>query len=253
GTYTLYIFAGKGSITDQYKQTGVVIGGATTDLGTIAWTPINRTTFLWQIGKADRKGGEFALAVNPADGSNPRAYEKPSQIPGNLNFAIGSSWEPKDWYYAQTQPGTWTISFNLDRAYTGTGFLTVSSSLQQGSRPTVAINGDTADITGTLPNNNDPTIARQADRSGYPRLATLSFPASLLHAGLNTVTLTRGAGTAAGNGLGWDTFVMEVDETVAPSPAQLAGEIVATSGASGANVWTLRITNAGAGPANDAR
>jgi rhamnogalacturonan endolyase len=253
GSYTLYIFASKGSITDQYKQTGVVVGGATMDLGTIAWTPTNHTTFLWQIGKADRKGGEFALATNPTDGSNPRAYEKPSQIPGDLNFTIGNSWEPKDWYYAQTQPGTWTISFNLDRTYSGTGFLTVSSSMQQGSAPTVAINGDTADITGTLPNNNDSTIVRQADRSGYPRLATLSFPASLLQVGLNTVTLTRGAGTAAGNGLGWDTFLMEVDENVAPAPAQLAGEIVATSGASGANVWTLKITNSGAGAANDVR
>ncbi len=253
GTYTLYAFASKDSITDQYKQTGIVVSGSTTDLGTIIWAPTNHTTFLWQIGKADRKGGEFALATNPADGSNPRAYEKPSQVPGNLNFVIGSSWEPKDWYYAQTQPGTWTISFNLDRAYTGTGFLTVSSSMQQGSRPTVAINGDTADITGTLPNNNDSTITRQADRSGYPRLATLSFPASLLHAGLNTVTLTRGNGTAAGNGLGWDTFVMEVDESIAPAAAQLAGEIVATSGARGANVWRLKITNSGGGAANDVR
>jgi rhamnogalacturonan endolyase len=253
GTYTLYAFASKGSITDQYKQTGITVSGATTDLGTITWTPTNRTTFLWQIGKADRKGGEFALATNPADGSNPRAYEKPSQIPGTLSYTIGSSWEPKDWYYAQTQPGTWTISFNLDRAYTGTGFLTVSSSMQQGSRPTVAINGDTADITGTLPNNNDSTIARQADRSGYPRLATLSFPASLLHAGTNTVTLTKGSGTAAGNGLGWDTFVMEVDESTPPAPAQLTGEIVSTSDASGANVWTLKLTNTGAGSANDVR
>jgi rhamnogalacturonan endolyase len=253
GSYNLYIFAGKGSITDQYKQTGIVVSGSTTDLGTITWEPTNRTTFLWQIGKADRTGGEFALATNPANGSNPRSYEKPSQVPGNLNFVIGSSWEPQDWYYAQTNAGTWTITFNLDRAYTGTAFLTVSTSLQQGNRPTVAVNGTTAGITGTLPNNNDSTIARQADRSGYPRLATLSFPASLLQAGTNTVTLTRGAGSAAGNGLGWDTFVMEVDETSASSPAQLAGEVVATSGASGANVWTLKITNTGAGAANDVR
>jgi rhamnogalacturonan endolyase len=253
GSYTLYIFASKGSITDQYKQTGITISGATQDLGTITWAPANRSTFLWQIGKADRMGGEFALATNPTDRSNPRSYEKPSQVPGNLNFVIGSSWEPKDWYYAQTNAGTWTITFNLDRTYTGTAFLTVSSSLQSGSRPTVAINGSTSGMTGSLPNNNDSTIARQADRSGYPRLATLSFPASLLQTGLNTVTLTRGAGTAAGNGLGWDTFVMEVDETAVPSPAQLAGEIVATSGAEGANVWTLKITNTGGGAANDVR
>ncbi|WP_213805034.1 polysaccharide lyase family protein [Granulicella sp. dw_53] len=253
GSYTLYIFASKGSITDQYKQTGITFSGPTADLGTIAWTPTNRTTFLWQIGKADRMGGEFALATNPADGSNPRAYEKPSQIPGTLTYTVGSSWEPKDWYYAQTNAGTWTINFNLSRLYTGTAFLTVSSSMQQGSAPTVAVNGSSAGITGSLPTNNDSTIARQTDRSGYPRLATLSFPASRLVVGANTITLTRGAGSAAGNGLGWDTFVMEVNEGISPPAAQLAGQVVGITGTSTSNVVTLQINNTGAGDANDVR
>ena len=191
-SYVLYAFASKGSITEQYKQTGITFSGPTTDLGDIKWTPTNHTTFLWQIGKADRMGGEFALATYPADGSNPRSYEKPANVPGTLTYNIGSSWEPKDWYYAQTNGGTWTINFNLPRLYTGTAYLTVSTSLQSGSRPTVAVNGSSSGITGTLPSNNDSTIARQADRSGYPRLATLSFPASWLVVGANTITLTRG-------------------------------------------------------------
>jgi rhamnogalacturonan endolyase len=253
GSYVLYAFASKGSITDQYKQTGITFSGPAQDLGAITWAPTNHTTFLWQIGKADRMGGEFALATNPTDWSNPRSYEKPSQVPGDLNFIIGSSWEPQDWYYAQTNAGTWTITFNLGRSYTGTAFLTVSSSMQQGSRPAVAINGATSGIVGSLPNNNDSTIARQTDRSGYPRLATLSFPASLLHAGANTITLTRGAGTAAGNGLGWDTLVLDVDETTAPPPTQLAGQLVGISGTPTSNVVTLRISNAGSGDANDVR
>ncbi|HWB37870.1 MAG TPA: hypothetical protein VHA75_17780, partial [Rugosimonospora sp.] len=53
GTYTLYAFASKGSVVDQYQQTGVTVSGATTDLGTITWAPTNRSTFLWQIGRAD--------------------------------------------------------------------------------------------------------------------------------------------------------------------------------------------------------
>ena len=115
--YTLYVFSSKSSITDQYKQSGITFAGPTKDLGTINWAPTNHTTFLWQIGKADRMGGEFALATNIADGSNPRAYEKPSQIPGTLTYTVGSSWEPQDWYYAQTNGGTWTIRFNLPRLY----------------------------------------------------------------------------------------------------------------------------------------
>jgi len=166
---------------------------------------------------------------------------------------VGSSWEPQDWYYAQTNAGTWTISFNLNRPYTGTAFLTVSTSMQQGGAPAVAVNGSTAGIAGSLPNNNDSTIARQADRSVYPRLAVLSFPASMLHPGANTITLTRGAGTRAGNGLDWDTFLLEVDEDAAPAPAQLAGKLVSISSTAMGTVITLQITNTGAGDANDVR
>jgi rhamnogalacturonan endolyase len=251
GTYTLYAFGGRGSITDQLVRPGIVAGGQARDLGTLVWSPTGRTTFLWQIGLSDRSGGEFALAANPADRSNPRAYEKPSRIPGDLTFVVGSGWEPQDWYYAQTNGGTWTVRFKVGRLHTGTVFLTVSSSMQQSGRPAVALNGVPA--TGALPGNNDSTIARQADRSGFPRLAVLTFPASALQVGDNTLTLTRGPGTAAGNGLGWDTLVLEVDEASAPPPARLAGEVAGVSRSPSAQVWTIRIANLGDGAANDVR
>jgi rhamnogalacturonan endolyase len=251
GTYTLYAFAGRGSVTDQLVVPGIAVRGEAQDLGTITWSPTSRTSFLWQIGRADRTGSEFALAANPTDRSNPRAYEKPSRVPGDLTFDVGSGWEPRDWFYAQTSAGTWTVRFDLARPYTGTVFLTVSSSMQQGSPPVVALNGVPA--TGSLPGNNDSTIARQADRSGFPRLATLTFPAAVLQAGANTLTFTRGPGTPAGNGLGWDTVVLEVDETEAPPPARLAGEVVGVAGSRSARTWTIRIANTGAGAANDVR
>src|ERR1700752_517739 len=97
--------------------------------------------------------------------------------------------------------------------------------MQQRGAPTVAVNGNTTAVTGTLPNNNDSTIARQADRSGYPRTAVLTFPASLLVPGENEITFTHGDATAAGTGLGWDTFVLEVDEGSVPSPARLSATI----------------------------
>lgn len=252
-SYVLYIFSAGGSITDQYKQTGVVLTGPTTDLGTITWAPTNYTTFLWQIGKADRMGGEFALATNPSDLTNPRSYEKPSLVPANLTWTVGSSWEPQDWYYAQTNAGAWTISFNLDRIYTGTVYFTVSTSAQQGGAPSVSVNGSTTGITGSLPNNNDSTIARQADRSGYPRRAILSFPASKLVLGANTIKLTKGSGGGAGSGPGWDTLLLEVDELAAPPPAVLAATIKSISGSSSTPTWTLRVSNPGTGAANDAR
>ncbi|MBO0684120.1 MAG: hypothetical protein J2P45_13245, partial [Candidatus Dormibacteraeota bacterium] len=74
-----------------------------------------------------------------------------------------------------------------------------------------------------------------------------------LTAGTNALTFSRGPGVPAGNGLGWDTLVLEVDEASAPSPAQLAGEVVSVSGPPTARVWTLRVSNGGAGEANDVR
>jgi rhamnogalacturonan endolyase len=174
-------------------------------------------------------------------------------IPGTLTFTIGESWEPTDWYYAQTNPGTWTIRFHLDRAYRGTAYLTVATSMQQRGAPTVAVNGNTTAVTGTLPNNNDSTIARQADRSGYPRTAVLSFPASLLVSGDNEIALTHGAATAAGTGLGWDTFVLEVDEGTAPPPARLSARIRRVGTSSGNRTWLVTVRNVGVGIAHDVR
>jgi rhamnogalacturonan endolyase len=251
GSYTLYIFAAGGSITDQFKRT-VDISGRGHDLGDVVWAPTDRSTFLWQIGGADRLGGEFALAANPDDFSNPRSFEKPSQVPATLSWTVGTSWEPQDWCYAQANAGTWTINFDLDRVPTGTAYLTVSSSLQSGNRPTIAINGSSDGLVGTLPANNDSTIGRQADRSGFPRRATLSFPSTLLREGSNTVTLTRGG---SGGGMGWDTLVLEADEDTAPAPATLAGTMVHDDPAerNGHLTWTIEVTNTGSGTANDVR
>ena len=263
GSYTLYVQPADGSVTDLYTRTGVVVDGRHHDLGDLVWTPSTHGTFLWQLGRSDRTSGEYALASLSPARPMPREYEKPAMIPGNLTFTIGENWEPTDWYYAQTNPGTWTIRFRLDRAYQGTAYLTVATSMQQSGGmlggppgpgiPTVAVNGNTTAVTGTLPNNNDSTIARQADRSGYPRTAILTFPASLLVSGDNEITLTHGAATAAGVGLGWDTLVFEVDEGSAPSPARLSVTVTEIGTGLGNRTWSVTVRNLGDGAAHDVR
>jgi hypothetical protein len=64
--------------------------------------------------------------------------------------------------------------------------------------------------------------------------------------GANTITLTRPGG---GNGFGYDTLVLEVDEPAAPPPAVLSAKLTKKS----AMAWVLTVTNTGKGPANDAR
>lgn len=259
GTYTLYVFAADGSVTDQYKQTGLTFHGAHHKLPTVTWSPAQRSTFLWQLGRADRTGGEYALATKSPARPSPRSYEKPSQIPGDLDFTIGKNWEPTDWYYAHPHTGTWTVHFPLDEVPQGTAYLTVSSSMQQGTPPTVTVNGTSAGIVGTLPEHNDSTIGRQADRSGYPRLALLTFPASLLRAGDNTVAFTNGGSATpsavepVSSGFGWDTIVLEVDGPRAARPARLTGRVTSQGSSRGTGTWQVEITNHGSGPAHDVR
>jgi rhamnogalacturonan endolyase len=229
------------------------VSGQQQDLGEIAWTPNSGGTFLWQLGRSDRTGGEFALASLASVRPMPREYEKPGLIPGDLTFRVGESWEPVDWYYAQTNPGTWAVRFELERALEGTAHLTVATSMQQRGAPTVQVNGSSAGVTGTIPNNNDSTIARQADRSGYPRTGVLSFPASLLVAGENEITFTHGAAAAAGTGPGWDTLLLEVDEG-ASAPAPRLSATAAYAGADGDNqTWRVTVRNEGTGTARDLR
>ena len=251
GSYTLYVQAAEGSVTDLYTRTDVGVRGRRQHLGDINWSPTSHGTFLWQLGRSDRTSGEFALATLSPARPMPREYEKPGRIPGDLTFAVGTSWEPTDWYYAQTNPGTWTVRFTLDRAYAGTAYLTVATSMQQRGAPTVAVNA--ASVAGVIPNNNDSTIARQADRSGYPRTAVLTFPGALLVAGQNEITFTHGAATAAGTGPGWDTLVLEVDEGTTAARARLKAAITATKATSDRRTWKVRVHNAGPGVAHDLR
>jgi rhamnogalacturonan endolyase len=90
-----------------------------------------------------------------------------------------------------------------------------------------------------LPNNNDSTIARQADRSGYPRTAVLTFPAELLVAGENLITFAHGSPAPAGKGPGWDTLVLEVDEGAPAEPARLAVSLVKTYAGAGTTTWEV--------------
>lgn len=258
GTYTLYVFAADGSITDQLKRTGITVSGRHRDLGTITWSPVERSTFLWQIGRADRTGGEYALATGSPVRPSPRDYWKPTLVPGDLTFTVGRSWEPEDWYYAQANPGTWTVGFPLDAAPEGTAYLTVSSSMQQGGKPpVVTVNGTSAGIAGSLPANSDSTMARQSDRSGFPRRALLTFPASLLTAGDNTIAFTHGgtapSGAPSSVGFGWDTVVLEVDGPQPARPARLTGRVTSLGTSHGTSTWRVEITNRGSGPANDVR
>jgi rhamnogalacturonan endolyase len=204
-TYSLYAYATGGSIgdvTNQYEHDNVVVSGATVDLGALTWSPPKYANPIWQIGTADRKADEFKL------GNLPRQYGLNDQVPGNLTYTIGQSTPANNWYYAQTQVGTWTVNFTLSHTYSGTGHLTVAlAGESRTAKVTFGVNGTSI---GSLPSyTNDEAIYRSANQSGAYHLALLTFPASLLRAGANTVTF-RATTVSGGGGAMYDTVKLEV-------------------------------------------
>lgn len=205
GTYSLYAFASGGrigDITDQYEQDNINVSGAFMNLRELTWNPPHYGRFLWQIGTADRKVSEFKL------GNLPRQYGLFTQVPANLTYTIGQSSPANDWYYAQTQAGTWTVNFNLAHTYTGTGHLTVAlAGMSRTPTVQVGVNGTSL---GALPAfANDQTIYRDANQSGYYHLVPLTFPATLLKVGANTVTFQM-TSAPSGGGVMYDTIKLEV-------------------------------------------
>jgi rhamnogalacturonan endolyase len=202
GNYALYAYATEGSITSQLEKDGVVVRGAVVDLGTVLWTPPKYATLVWQIGKADRMSTEFKF------GDQLRNIKWIGMVPADLTYTIGSSKEREDWYYAQGQVGNWDVKFNLDHAYAGTAYLTVAiAGVSNAPHLTISVNGKEV---RSLVYANDAATYRAAVRSARYQLEEISFPASLLNVGSNTI---RFGMTEVGKngGIMYDTLKLEVD------------------------------------------
>lgn len=209
GKYTLYGYAMKGEITDELQKTDIVVDGEITDLGNVEWAPVRYANKLWQIGDNNRMSDGFCMS------DAPRAYGLWEDVPANLNFVIGESNPAKDWYYAQTKNGTWTVTFNLDDTYTGTAWLTASAAgATNKPKVSVAVNG-TNSKTWSF-GTNDAAIYRSAVLGGRHWLQTHSFPASALKKGKNTITFTM-SGISKNGGVMWDCIKLESGTKVVPS------------------------------------
>ncbi|WFN57038.1 polysaccharide lyase family protein [Dickeya lacustris] len=113
GEYQLSVYADGGSEIGLLAQQTVHIDAGRVTLAPIATRPAE--ALVWAIGQADRKAGEFRF------GDKLRQYHWQTDVPANLSYEIGKSRERHDWYYAQTQPGSWRILFTThqpQKAYT---------------------------------------------------------------------------------------------------------------------------------------
>lgn len=206
GVYTLYGYAMKGDVTDELQKTEINVEEANVDLGVIDWTPARYENKLWQIGENNRMSDGFHYS------DTCRTYGLWELPPADLNYVVGQSDPAKDWYFAQTKNGVWTVTFELDEAYTGDAHLTASVAGAT-NKPKVAVSVNGVPKTTWNFNVNDAAIYRSAVLGGRHWLQTCDFPASLLKKGTNTISFTM-SGIGKNGGVMYDCIKLEVGDRV---------------------------------------
>lgn len=205
GDYTLYAYATQGEITNEFSKNNISVSGSKLDLGEINWTLEQREKVLWQIGENDRltEGFRYSDTIR-----NYGLYELP---PANLEFVVGTSDPSKDWYYAQTKEGSWTIKFNIDEDLSGNVTLTASIAGAANSPEVIVYINGSRQVS--WPFSNDASIYRSALLSGKHTLRTVTFSASLLVKGENEIRLAM---SNVGNrgGVMYDCIKLEAGELI---------------------------------------
>ena len=207
GNYNLFAYAKAGEVTDMLEQDDITVTAGDNDLGTVTWTPKKYTQMLWMIGHNDRRSSEFRLS------DVPRQYGLWEQVPASLTYTIGQSNENTDWYYAQTQDGTWTVKFNLDERPTGRVYLTASLAGCASEKASIAVKVNGTSRGTWKPGYKDASVYRSAVNSGRHYVYTADFLNTGLKVGENTVSFQI-SNTGGKNGIMYDCIKMEAGDAV---------------------------------------
>ncbi|MBD5344023.1 MAG: hypothetical protein HDR83_00225 [Bacteroides sp.] len=216
GDYALRVYALDGTITEEFEYTDVTVEDTVTDLGLLYFYPETYDNLLWSIGVSDRLSDGYAIS------NHPRAYGLWNDVPASLTFIPGTSDPATDWYYAQCKNGTWTVKFNLDEEYEGDAHLTASSAAAT-NRPTVAVKVNDEKVASWYYGYNDASIYRSATQAGRHALNSVTFPASKLRKGENTVSFTM-SGINKNGGVMWDCIKLEAGERVVSGIADVSAD-----------------------------
>jgi len=268
-----------------------VAGGATNNLGTKTWLPSRVGATVFEIGYPDRTAAKFRHGddywvgdLGPSASSPSPVWSKwleyPFDFPNGVNYTVGQSRWSTDWNFIQPvvtdSQGNYnnsssTITFNLATAPTNGA----SASLYLGltsdfyAALVVSVNGNnlgsaggvTASpsalpATGFVPAYTDSNSQIREGNNGAFSDERITFPASLLHVGNNTITLAirQIGGSYFADHAMYDYLRLELTGYVPPPPASVtayAGNNAnlvcwpVTPGATSYNV--LRSTTAGSG------
>jgi rhamnogalacturonan endolyase len=226
GTYTLHAFAD--GVLGEYAQANVTIaGGKILKAGPITWVPVRYGRQLWDIGIPDRTSGEFLHGDHYWQWGIYNMY--PKDFPHDVNYIVGQSDFHKDWNMMQVPHATdnsgnsrgsattWSILFDLAKPGHGKATLRIAFAGTEARSLTVAVNNKEIGTLTGLPNTS--VIHRDSDR-GFWEERDVSFDASLLQQGRNTLQLTVPAGSVM-NGVQYDYLRLEVDEQALPARSDM--------------------------------
>ena len=241
GHYTLHAIAD--GVLGEFVHPGLKVApGQALDLGLLVWQPERLGRTLWEIGVPDRTAREFRHGDHYWQWGLYLRY--PEEFPKDVDFEIGRSDWRRDWNYVQPprilqwpgvllseedegseesdseeparnrpgpqiQPTTWTIRFALPETPKGQAILRLAiCGAGPGCRVQVAVNDHPVGDTGLLP----PTSTMHRDGiEGYWTERRIRFPAHLLRAGPNRITLHVPARSWT-QGVLYDYLRLELDE-----------------------------------------
>ena len=220
GTYELHAIA-DGVLGEYAKADITVKSGGELDLGKLVWVPVRYGKQLWQIGIPIRSASEFLRGDDHWHWGEYIEYAR--LFPNDVNFTIGQSDFRKDWFIYQVPHDTlandllgrgqgratpWKINFNLAQAPApgDHGILRLAIAGAGARSIAVEVNGqDAGAIQGLVYNA---TINRDGVEGSWVE-KDITFDASLLHAGANTLTLTVPAGGIT-SGVAYDAVRLEL-------------------------------------------
>ncbi len=190
GNYALFV-SGADQFEDFVKQNVSVTANAVTDVGTLDWTPITHGDRLWEIGTADRSSAEFKSADDFRHFDNHVRYIK--SFPNDVTFTIGRSKESEDWNFAQwawySKQPYWSVMFDSDKPMSGTGTLTLGFVAFDDYRGLQAtLNGKAIGEPIHFAKTGMAAYRCGRQDSQY-HVASVTFDASLIHAGTNELRL----------------------------------------------------------------
>jgi autotransporter-associated beta strand protein len=236
-----------------------VTGGGTNNLGIVTWTPTRVGPTVFEIGYPNRVANKFrhgddwwVADIGPsANAPSPiwsKFLEYPFDFPNGVNYVVGQSRWATDWNFCQpavytTSGGsltsTSTINFNLPSAPAGgaqasvyladasdfSGPIVISvNGNNLGSASGVTSTPNAENANGYNPaysggNQGSDTTVREGIHGCYSD-NRVTFPASLLRAGANTITVKMNSGSGD-NHIMYDYFRLELAGYVPPAPASV--------------------------------